>query len=89
MANHKSAVKAHKQSLKNKARNQSIISKVKTFIKKFEEMLKSGSKEDTKTAFVKAESEIMKSASKGVMKKKTASRKVSRLNKKMKAAKAK
>jgi|JI10StandDraft_1071094.scaffolds.fasta_scaffold941562_2 small subunit ribosomal protein S20 len=84
MATHKSAVKAHRISLKNKDRNQSILSRIKTFIKKLEEMLTSGDHTAAKTALQNAESEIMKGASKGALKKNTAARKVSRLTKKVK-----
>ena len=89
MANHKSAVKAHEKSLKNKARNQSILTKVKTFIKKVEACITGGNATEAQSAMRKAESEIMTSVSKGVMKKNTASRKVSRLTKKVLALESK
>lgn len=89
MANHKSAAKAHKQSLARKSRNTSIISKIKTFIKKVEEALTSGNKEEAKKAMVAAESAIMKGVTKKVIKKNTASRKVSRLSKKVKSSTSK
>lgn len=84
MANHKSAVKAHTKSIKSRDRNISILSRIKTFIKKLEEMITSGNHDEAKVAFQKAESEIMKGASKGALKKNTASRKVSRYSKKLK-----
>ncbi len=84
MANHKSAAKAHTSSLKNRDRNQSILSRIKTFIKKFEESLLKKDPEATKIAAIKAESELMRGVSKGVLNKKAASRKVSRLVKKTK-----
>lgn len=89
MANHKSASKAHKQSLARKARNTSIISKIKTFIKKVEEAITAGNKDEAKKAMVAAESAIMKGVTKKVLKKNTASRKVSRLSKKVKASNSK
>lgn len=85
MANHKSAEKAHRRSLRNKARNQSILSRIKTAIKKFETAL-AGAAADIQSLFRSAESEITKGVSKGVMHKNTASRKVSRLTKKMKVS---
>lgn len=85
MANHKSAIKAHKQSQKRNERNVSLLSRIKTFMKKLEQAITSGSKEEAQTAFKNAESQIMKGVSKGVIKKNTAARKVSRLSKKVKA----
>jgi small subunit ribosomal protein S20 len=89
MANHKSAIKAHKQSLKNRDRNQSILSRIKTYIKKFEDALASGKSAEVAEAFRVTESEIMRGVSKGVLKKNTAARKVSRFAKKAKLLEAK
>jgi small subunit ribosomal protein S20 len=89
MANHKSAQKAHLKSLRSQERNQSILSRIKTFIKKFEEIAgASGYSDETRQAFSKAESEIMKGVTKGVLHKNTAARKVSRFAKKLKALEA-
>lgn len=79
MANHKSAEKAHRQSLKRAARNRSVKSRVKTFITHFKNALKTHNLEASTEAFRKAEAEIMKSVSKGVYHLNTAARKVSRL----------
>lgn len=87
MANHKSAVKAHKKSLVRRARNVSILSRIKTFIKKVEELIVSGKQDEATMAMRKAESEIMKGVSKGVLKKNSGSRKVSKLTKKVKSLK--
>ncbi|MDZ5761695.1 30S ribosomal protein S20 [Candidatus Cyrtobacter comes] len=84
MANHKSAEKAHKISVAKNARNSGIKSKVKTFITKAKFSLQSGNAEESVSFFRKAESEIMKAATKGVIKLRCASRKVSRLAKYMK-----
>jgi len=85
MANHKSALKAHRRSIKSAAKNSSIRSRVKTFSNKFEAAVKTGNFENAVNAFKTAESEIMKSVTKGVLKLNTAARKVSRLAKKIKA----
>lgn len=79
MANHKSAEKAHRQSLKRAARNRNVKSRVKTFITHFKSALKTANFENAISAFRKAESELMRSVSKGVMHLNTAARKVSRL----------
>lgn len=89
MANHKSAAKAHKQSLQNKTRNQSIMSRIKTFIKKMEDAIVSGKSAEAKEAFRTVESQITRGVSKGVFKKNTAARKVSRFSKKVKSLEAK
>lgn len=84
MANHKSAKKSYKTSLASAARNRSILSRVKTFIKSLENLLSAKKTEEAKVRFQVVESEIMKAASKGVIKANTASRKVSRLSAKVK-----
>jgi small subunit ribosomal protein S20 len=86
MATHKSAIKAHRRSEKNKARNIGILSRIKTFVKKVEAFITEGNQDEAKVALRKAESEIMKGVSKKVIKKNAAARKVSRLNKRVKAA---
>ena len=74
MANIKSAKKRILVIQTKTARNKSIKSKVKTYVKKVETAIAQGDKEA-------AASEISKAASKGVYHKNTASRKISRLNK--------
>ncbi|MDR1982522.1 MAG: 30S ribosomal protein S20 [Holosporaceae bacterium] len=86
MASHKSALKRMRQSEKRTSLNRSRISRVKTFIKKFISSL--GLKE-AGFAFSNAQSEIHKSAAKGVLHKNTANRKISRLNKLLKSAEKK
>jgi small subunit ribosomal protein S20 len=85
MANHKSAEKAYRKSLKERARNSSFLSRVKTFVKKVESFISAGKVEDAKAAMRETESEIMKCVTRGVIKKNAASRKVSRITKKIKA----
>jgi small subunit ribosomal protein S20 len=89
MANHKSAQKSHLLSLRNQQRNRSILSRIKTYIKHFEDVaVTSGYSEESRKAFSKAESEIMKGVTKGILHKNTAARKVSRFAKKLKALEA-
>jgi small subunit ribosomal protein S20 len=85
MAQHKSAIKAHKQSLKRALRNKSIKSKIKTLTKKLEQLVNSKDFEKAKSTLGQVESAIMKSVTKKVLKLNTASRKVSRLAKKVKS----
>jgi small subunit ribosomal protein S20 len=79
MANHKSAEKAQRRSLKRAARNRSIKSKVKTFITRFKNALHTKDLDAATAAFRNAESELMRSVSKGVYHLNTAARKTSRL----------
>ena len=79
MANIKSAKKRIKVSEKKAARNKQIKSGVRTEIRKVREAINAGNKEDAKKALLAATSAIDKAESKGVFKKNTASRKVSRL----------
>lgn len=79
MANHASAKKRARQTVKRAAVNTSRRSRIKTFVKKIEEALLAGDVEAAKKAFKAAQPEIQRGVTKGVMHKKTASRKISRL----------
>ena len=79
MANIKSAKKRILTNQKKAARNQAIKSGVKTEIKKVRAAIEAGNKEEAAKALLAATSAIDKAESKGVIKKNTASRKVSRL----------
>lgn len=83
MANHKSALKRDRQSKVRRMRNRMIKSTMKTVVGRVEEAIAAGSAEDARKAFQKAASVIQKTASKGTIHKKTASRKVSRLARKV------
>ena len=77
MANHKSAEKRNRQSQKRRARNVSVRTQVKTAVKKAREGFASKDTASMKDAF-KA---LNKAASKGVLHKRTAARRISRLAK--------
>ena len=79
MANIKSAKKRVLVNKKKADRNQMIKSAVKTEIKKVRSAVEAGNKEEAAKALLAATSVIDKAESKGVFKKNTASRKVSRL----------
>ena len=59
--------------------NGNRIGRVRTYVRKVEEALAAGDKAAAAAALKAAEPEIMRAASKGVIHKNTASRKVSRL----------
>ena len=79
MANIKSAKKRILVNKKKAERNTIIKSAVKTEIKKVRAAIDAGNKEEAAKALLNATSAIDKAESKGVFKKNTASRKVSRL----------
>lgn len=84
MANHASAKKAYRQNLKNNAINKSRSSDIKTYVKKVEAAIAAKDLNLAQEIFKTAQAKIMKGAKKELMKKNTASRKVSRLAKKLK-----
>jgi small subunit ribosomal protein S20 len=85
MANTKSAKKAARQAVRRTAVNKSRTSQVKSSVRKVEEAIAAGNKDAAKAAFAAAQPVLMRAAQKSVLQKKTASRKVSRLNSRVKA----
>lgn len=81
MANHKSALKRNKQNAERNARNTHIRSTMRTLVKQVREATSAGDKDAAQDALKKAVPYIDKTATKGVIHKATASRKISRLNK--------
>jgi small subunit ribosomal protein S20 len=79
MANNPGAKKAIRKIARRTEVNTARRSRVRTFVRKFEEALASGDLAAAKSAFVVAQSELMRGVGKGVMHKNTGSRKVSRL----------
>ena len=79
MANTPGAKKAIRKIERRTEVNKGRRSRMRTFVRKFEEALEAGDPAAAKTAFVVAESELMRAVSKGVLHKNTGSRKVSRL----------
>jgi small subunit ribosomal protein S20 len=85
MANHPSALKRHRQSLKLKALNQSNRHKLKTQMRKLRTAIETGKPDEAKTILPGTFSLIDKSVQKGVIKKNTARRYKSRLTKSVNA----
>jgi small subunit ribosomal protein S20 len=79
MANIDSAKKRARQAVNRTKRNHSRISRIRTFVRKVEEAIRSGDKVVAQQALQSAQSEIMRGVPKGVLRLNTASRKVSRL----------
>ncbi len=88
MANHKSAVKRHKQSIKRNARNRAARTRVKNVVKDVRSAILGKDKEKAQEALRDATSTLDKVAGKGVIHWKKAARKVSRLAKAVNAIEA-
>lgn len=79
MANHKSAIKRHKQSLKAAARNKSRRTRVKNVVKNTRAAIQENDRQKAAEALVTATSVLDKVSAKGTIHWKTAARKISRL----------
>lgn len=89
MAHTASARKRIRQTEKRNLRNRAYKSRMKTYMKKFLEAVKSGDAEKAEAAFKEAQSVITKTAAKGVIHKNNASRRISRLAQRLVAIKSK
>ena len=85
MANIKSAMKRIRQDAKRTERNKARRSRVRTYVKQVEVAIAAGNGDDARTALVLAQKELDRAAGKGLIKRNNASRKVSRLNARVKA----
>ena len=79
MAYHESAKKSIRQIKKRTEVNRARIGRIRTFLRKVEDAVASGNKEQALAAFRTAQPELMRGADKGVMHRNTVSRKLSRL----------
>tara|TARA_B100001540_G_C15806347_1_gene642240 strand:+ start:472 stop:729 length:258 start_codon:yes stop_codon:yes gene_type:complete len=83
MPNTKSAIRRVRRIKKQTLVNRVRKSKYKSAIKKMEELIKSGKKDKIKAFFPKFQSILMQVAKSGALNKKTASRKISKISKKI------
>lgn len=81
MANHKSAIKRHKQELKRAVRNRARRTRVKNVIKDVRSAIEGKDKALAETALATANSVVSKAAGKGAIHWRKAARKISRLAK--------
>jgi small subunit ribosomal protein S20 len=79
MANTPGAKKAVRKIERRTAVNRARRSRVRTYLRRFEEAVQAGDADTAKSAFIEAQSELMRAVSKGVVHKNTGARKVSRL----------
>ena len=85
MANHKSAIKRARQSEERRVRNRSCKTRIKNVIRGLDEALAGKAPEKAAEELKKAVSVIAVAASRGVIHKNTASRKISRLTRRVNA----
>ena len=79
MANHASAKKRVRQTIKRTARNRHIRTNVRTYVKRVRTAIQAGDAAAAKKALIEAVSRIDGAVSKGIYHRKTGSRYISRL----------
>jgi small subunit ribosomal protein S20 len=84
MANTRSAKKATRVAARRTSINRNRLSRVRSSVKKVEEAIAAGDRSRAETALRAAEPELMRGAQKGIVHKNAASRKVSRLSRRIK-----
>jgi small subunit ribosomal protein S20 len=84
MANTRSAKKATRVSSRRALINKNRLSRVRSAVREVESALESGNREAAETAFRNVQPELSRSAQKGILHKKAASRKISRLAQRLK-----
>jgi small subunit ribosomal protein S20 len=84
MANNPGAKKAIRKIAQRTEVNKARRSRVRTFLRKFDEALVAGDAGAAKDAFTVAQSELMRAVGKGVVHRNTGARKVSRLHRQLK-----
>jgi small subunit ribosomal protein S20 len=82
VANVPSAEKRNRQRIRRRQRNLTHLTKVRTYVKRVQAAVDSGTRDATVTDLLKTAVKLIdKAAQKGVIKRETASRKISRLTK--------
>ncbi|MCH8055206.1 MAG: 30S ribosomal protein S20 [Deltaproteobacteria bacterium] len=79
MAVHASVIKRHRQSLKRRAKNQEVKSRIRTLIKKVKRAIEVQDRDSASVQLKEVNRTLRKAVSKGVFKHNTASRWLSRL----------
>ncbi|HEY3918106.1 MAG TPA: 30S ribosomal protein S20 [Stellaceae bacterium] len=85
MANHPSAEKRNRQTLRRTEVNRARVSRIRSFVKKVETAIASGDKNAAKQAYADAAPEMQRGVGKGVVHQRTVARKLSRLSARIKA----
>lgn len=85
MANTPQSKKRARQSVRNQDVNKARRSRIRTFLRKVEEAIASGSQEHASAALKAAQPELARGITKGVLHKNTVARKMSRLSSRVKS----
>ena len=85
MANHKSSKKRIIRNANRAVINGARLSRIRTFVKKVEIAIASGDVDAARAALRAAQPELQRGVTRGVLHKNTVSRKISRLNARVKA----
>lgn len=85
MAHHQSAKKRIRQTKRRTEVNRSRVSRIRTFVKKFELAVASGDKAVAAAALREAMPELQRGVTRGVLHRNTVSRKISRMSARVKA----
>jgi small subunit ribosomal protein S20 len=80
---HPSAIKRHRQSLKRQIRNRTILSQVKNKVRKLRETVDDGNPAAAEAQLRAAIKELNKAATKGVIHRNAASRRIARLSRRV------
>lgn len=85
MAHHKSAKKRIRQTARRTETNRNLVSRIRTFLKKFELAAASGDKTAAQAALRAAMPELQRGVGQGAVHRNTAARKISRMSARVKA----
>lgn len=85
MAHHKSAKKRIRRNLRRAQINGARRNRLRTYLRKVEDAIASGDKDQAESAYKLAQPEIHRGVTKGVLHRNTAARKLSRLSARIKA----
>jgi len=85
MAHHKSAKKRIRQTVRRTEVNRNRVSRIRTFVKKFELAAASGDKDAAQAALRAAMPALQRGVGRGLIHRNTAARKISRMSARVKA----
>lgn len=85
MAQHQSAKKRIRQTKRRTEVNGSRVSRIRTYVKKFDVAIASGDKAAAQAAFREAMPELQRGVTRGVLHRNTVARKLSRMSARVKA----
>jgi small subunit ribosomal protein S20 len=83
MANTPQAKKRIKRNAKRADINRARVSRIRTYVKLVESALEAGNKDEAKAALARVQPELSRGVARGVLHKNTASRKLSRLTRRL------